>query len=120
MNLRLISVILLALLFNKKLLFQHFRDHSRVRKPSKNRPYRKEPTTCTECGMISKSKLLHDRHLLSTHGIQVPQLCHLCQETFPDPKALVEHKRAQHSNEICYICAKSFLNLSDLNLHISR
>ena len=101
-------------------ILAHLRDHTRTRKEPKSRPRKKEPATCPECGMISKSQLLHDRHLLSTHGIQVPQVCQLCQETLPDPKAMVEHKRSQHSNEICYICAKSFLNVSDLNLHISR
>ena len=115
----------LCLICNKRYssrgsILTHLRDHNRARTKPKNRPHKKEPTTCPECGMVSKSKLLHDRHLLSTHGIQVPQVCHLCQETLPDPKAMVEHKRARHSNEICYICAKSFLNLSDLNLHISR
>lgn len=69
---------------------------------------------------MSKSRLLHDRHLLATHGIQVAQTCQVCQETLADPKALVEHRRAVHSNDICYICAKSYLTLSDLNLHISR
>ena len=48
------------------------------------------------------------------------QVCQVCQETLADPKALVEHKRALHSDSICYICAKSYLTLSDLNLHISR
>ena len=33
-----------------------------------------EPKTCAECGWVSKSPLLHDRHLLATHGIQVPQV----------------------------------------------
>ena len=79
-----------------------------------------EPKTCLECGWVSKSRLLHDRHLLATHGIQVAQVCQVCQETLADPKALVEHKRALHSDSICYICAKSYLSLSDLNLHISR
>ena len=101
-------------------ILTHLRDHTRTRKEPKNRPRKKEPRTCPECGMVSKSQLLHDRHLLSTHGIQVPQVCQVCQETLPDPKAMVEHKRSQHSNETCYICAKSFLNVSDLNLHISR
>ena len=48
------------------------------------------------------------------------KVCQVCQETLADPKDLVEHKRAVHSNDICYICAKSYLTLSDLNLHISR
>ena len=100
-------------------ILTHLRDHMKTTKEPKN-PRKKEPMTCEDCGMVSKSKLLHDRHLLSTHGIQVPQVCQVCQETLADPKAMVEHKRSQHSNEICYICAKSFLNVSDLNLHISR
>jgi hypothetical protein len=79
-----------------------------------------EPKACVECSWISKSQLLHDRHLLATHGIQVAQTCSVCQEILPDPKALVEHRRAVHSNDICYICAKSYLTLSDLNMHISR
>ena len=54
------------------------------------------------------------------YRFQVAQVCNICDETLPDPKALVEHKRSQHSNDICYVCAKSFLCLSDLNLHISR
>ena len=79
-----------------------------------------EAQTCLECGVISKSKLLLDKHVLAAHGIQIPQQCQVCHETLPDPKALVEHKREIHSNDICYICAKSYLSLSDLNLHISR
>ena len=45
-----------------------------------------EPKTCLECGWVSKSRLLHDRHLLATHGIQVAQVCQVCQETLADPK----------------------------------
>jgi len=93
---------------------------NRKRKQGKQPPTKTEPRTCLECGWVSKSRLLHDRHLLATHGIQVPQVCQVCQETLADPKDLVEHKRAVHSNDICYICAKSYLTLSDLNLHISR
>lgn len=99
----------------------HLRAHLSKNIPkSTEKPTKSQPQKCLECGWISKSRLLHDRHLLATHGIQVEQKCPFCQEILPDPKALVEHKRSLHSNDICYICAKSFLTLSDLNLHISR
>ena len=39
-----------------------------------NHHIKTEPRTCAECGWVSKSPLLHDRHLLATHGIQVPQV----------------------------------------------
>ena len=91
-----------------------------AKRKRKDAAIKSEPKTCLECGWVSKSRLLHDRHLLATHGIQVAQVCQVCQETLADPKALVEHKRALHSDSICYICAKSYLTLSDLNLHISR
>ena len=102
----------------------HLRTHSAIGNKSEQESNKKksvsQPQKCSECGWMSKSRLLHDRHLLATHGIQVSQTCKRCQEILPDPKALVEHKRSVHSNDICYICAKSFLTLSDLNLHISR
>ena len=48
---------------------------NRKRKQGKQPPTKTEPRTCLECGWVSKSRLLHDRHLLATHGIQVPQVC---------------------------------------------
>ena len=102
----------------------HFRTHFAAEKNTtpikKKKNIKVEAQTCLECGVLSKSKLLLDKHVLAAHGIQIPQQCQVCHETLPDPKALVEHKRQIHSNDICYICAKSYLNLSDLNLHISR
>ena len=47
---------------------------NRKRKQGKKPPTKTEPRTCLECGWVSKSRLLHDRHLLATHGIQVPQV----------------------------------------------
>ena len=47
---------------------------NRKRKQGKQPPTKTEPRTCLECGWVSKSRLLHDRHLLATHGIQVPQV----------------------------------------------
>ena len=52
--------------------------------------------------------------------IQVAQTCSICQEVVPDPTALLEHKRNVHSNNICYICAKSLLTQEALNNHILR
>ena len=104
----------------------HFRSHFHEKISSQNNnsnvssKKHEKVEICPECGVISKSKLLLDKHVLAAHGIHVPQECQVCHEMLPDPKALVEHKRSVHSNDICYICAKSYLNLSDLNLHISR
>ena len=119
--------LLLHIFSSRDSIAAHFRTHNAAEKNRENTSTMKkkknikvEAQTCLECGVISKSKLLLDKHVLAAHGIQIPQQCQVCHETLPDPKALVEHKRQIHSNDICYICAKSYLSLSDLNLHISR
>ena len=124
---KLIFTLLLYHFSSRDSIAAHFRTHFAAEKNRENTtPIKKkknikvEAQTCLECGVISKSKLLLDKHVLAAHGIQIPQQCQVCHETLPDPKALVEHKRQIHSNDICYICAKSYLSLSDLNLHISR
>ena len=39
------------------------------------------------------------------------QTCEICQEVLADPKALLEHKRNVHANNVCFICAKVILAL---------
>ena len=102
----------------------HLRTHlnstkTTIKKVS-NRDSEKTLHECHECGWLSKSQLLHDKHLLTSHGLQVAQNCNVCNEVLEDPKALLEHRKSIHSNDICYICAKAFLNLADLQNHIAR
>ena len=73
------------------------------------------PQKCLTCGQVFKSKLFHDRHVFTTHAVQVPQTCQICQDVVPDPKALLEHKRNQHSSCMCFICGKSFLTIGKSN-----
>ena len=46
------------------------------------------------------------------------QTCEICQEVLADPKALLEHKRNVHANNVCFICAKVILALLFQNMHI--
>ena len=85
-----------------------------VKAEMKKQPAKK----CETCGLVCKSKLFHDRHVYTAHAVQVPQTCKICQDVVPDPKALLEHKRNQHSSDMCFICGKSFLHLATLNNHI--
>ena len=66
---------------------------NRKRKQGKQPPTKTEPRTCLECGWVSKSRLLHDRHLLATHGIQVPQVLLNSKEKTRENAAIITWAR---------------------------